>query len=102
MRVFEASKKKGVLQYVYEGALDTHLVTNWIADSKKGRLSSISRSEPLPTLEETESSVKKVVAKNFEQIVLNPEHDVLIKFYAPWCKHCKKVKKVNCLNIYFD
>lgn len=27
-----------------------------------------------------------VVADNFEEIVNNPSKDMLLEFYAPWCK----------------
>ena len=33
-----------------------------------------------------------MVAKNFEEIVNDPEKDVLIEFYAPWCGHCKSLE----------
>lgn len=33
-----------------------------------------------------------VVADTFEEIVNDPEKDVLIEFYAPWCGHCKKLE----------
>ena len=36
--------------------------------------------------------IQVVVAKNFEEIVNNPDKDVLIEFYAPWCGHCKNLE----------
>jgi len=38
--------------------------------------------------------VKVVVAKNFDEIVLDSTKDVLLEFYAPWCGHCKHLAPI--------
>lgn len=50
------------------------------------------KSEDIPA--DNSAPVKIVVGKNFNDLVLNPDHDVLVKFYAPWCGHCKKLAPI--------
>lgn len=55
-----------------------------------GKLKAIIKSQPVP--KNNKGPVKVVVGKTFEDIVMDPQKDVLIEFYAPWCGHCKKME----------
>jgi len=44
------------------------------------------RSEDLP---EEQANLVKVVGKNFDSVISKAEGDSFVKFYAPWCGHCK-------------
>lgn len=35
-----------------------------------------------------------VVAESFDDIVNDPDKDVLIQFYSPSCPHCKKLEPI--------
>ncbi|KAK4043651.1 protein disulfide-isomerase [Parachaetomium inaequale] len=59
----------------------------FVDDFVAGKVEPSIKSEPIP--ETNDGPVAVVVAKNYNDIVLDDTKDVLIEFYAPWCGHCK-------------
>ncbi|KAI5466614.1 thioredoxin-like domain-containing protein [Mariannaea sp. PMI_226] len=62
-------------------------IAPFVDDFVAGKLEPSIKSEPIP--ETQEGPVTVVVAKSYNDIVLDDTKDVLIEFYAPWCGHCK-------------
>lgn len=66
-------------------------VTKFVDDVQSGAIKPYLKSaEP----EANDGPLTVVVGKNFEELVLDPTKDVLVKFYAPWCGHCKKLAPI--------
>ncbi|XP_028282159.1 protein disulfide-isomerase A3-like [Parambassis ranga] len=69
---------------------DGKSLERFLEDYFAGRLKRYVKSEPVP--EQNTAAVKVVVAETFDDIVNNPDKDVLIQFYSPSCPHCKKLE----------
>ncbi|KAI4893266.1 hypothetical protein NFI96_019665, partial [Prochilodus magdalenae] len=69
---------------------DGKSLERFLEDYFAGQLKRYIKSEPVP--ESNNGPVKVVVADTFDEIVNNPEKDVLVEFYAPWCGHCKNLE----------
>jgi protein disulfide-isomerase A1 len=79
----------GMKKYEFEGKMDevsVDGVQKFVSDFKAGNLVPFLKSEPIP---ETQEGTHVLVGKNFHQDVIESDDDVLVKFYAPWCGHCK-------------
>ncbi|KZV64435.1 protein disulfide isomerase [Peniophora sp. CONT] len=67
----------------YDGARDLEALAAFVAQ-KSGVKSNIKPPPPPATL--------ILDTHTFDDVVLNPEHDTIVAFTAPWCGHCKKLK----------
>lgn len=78
------------LRYALRGALTEASLRAFLQEYLAGRAEPTLKSQEEPTAEAFgASAVKTVVSKSWERVVLDESRDVLVKYYAEWCGHCK-------------
>lgn len=73
-------------KFPFSGTIDEKEIGKFLDDFVDGKVDPSIKSEPIP---KQDGPVTIVVAKNYDEIVLDEAKDVLLELYAPWCGHCK-------------
>jgi len=85
----------GMKKFNYAGSVDgitVAQISGFINDFNNKNLKPFLKSEEIPA--EDSNPLKIIVGKNFQSAVIESNNDVLMKFYAPWCGHCKKLAPI--------
>jgi len=79
-------------KYTMEGEITKENILKFYKKFTESQLKHELKSQDIP--ETQEGPVYTLVGKTFDKIVLDETKDVLVKFYAPWCGHCKTLAPI--------
>merc|ERR1711957_1051461 len=82
-----------MVKYRLTGKVTADSVTTFVRGVQSGEFRPHLKSEEAP-MEQSEA-VYNLVGSTFDTVVMDTSKDVLVKFYAPWCGHCKKLEPVS-------
>lgn len=86
--------EEDMAKYKPESAeLSKENIEKFVGEFAEGKLKQHFLSQELPEDWDAQP-VKVLVAKNFNEIVMDETKDVLVEFYAPWCGHCKQLSPI--------
>eukprot|EP00826_Nyctotherus_ovalis_P017541 TRINITY_DN1516_c0_g3_i3.p1 TRINITY_DN1516_c0_g3~~TRINITY_DN1516_c0_g3_i3.p1 ORF type:complete len:471 (-),score=189.02 TRINITY_DN1516_c0_g3_i3:60-1472(-) len=80
------------LRYRHEGKFELKELEEFMDKYGRKELKRFMKSEAVP--KENPGPVYKVVGSNFKQEVIDNDSDVLVKLYAEWCGHCKRLAPI--------
>ena len=87
-----ADTRADMKKFNMSGDITAENILNFVNEWSNGALKQSLKSEEIP--KEQNEPVYVLVGKNFDDVVMDPTKDVLVKFYAPWCGHCKKIAPI--------